>query len=334
MGPPRLPKGVLVRPYPYSLLGLIVSTAVTVSSGFASPLNSKLLSLVPPGAEIVSGFENHPVGQPREHGRLLLATRNDRLDLDDWQALAGVDGKRVVDEVIEVAASSAGGRLTEHLLLVGGHFDGERIFKAAELNGAETTEYEGGTALLIKPFAREQREMLDTRWLIILDDRIAMLGTELMVRKALQRYATHADIDMPLMERLTQMRSDVTSWNVVVGSRITEESLVFTQPNSMLTRLIESAEVLMVGTRFGPKIRVDFSLHVRNDHAKSLLTEKAASFAEVFAKEPSVSPGSAQQPQRPLGNLSFDPDRIHGSVELSAKEFDRWNEQGGFARRL
>ena len=155
-----------------------------------------------------------------------------------------------------------------------------------------------------------------------------------MVRRALQRYATHADIDMPLMERLTQMHPDVTSWNVVVGTRTTEQSLVFTQPNSMLTRLIEGAELLMVGTRFGPKIRVDFSLHVRNDHANTVLTEKAASFAEVFAKEPSMSPGSAQQPQRPLGNLSVDPDRIQGSVELSAKEFERWNEQGGFARRL
>ena len=323
-----------MRPAIYKHLCMLVSTAVFATSGFSSPLNSKLLSLVPPGAEIVAGFENHPVGRPHEHGRLLLSTRNDRLDLDDWQALAGVDGKRVVDEVIEVASSSGGGRLTEHLLLVAGHFDRERIFKAAELNGAETTEYEGGTALLIKPFAREQREMLDTRWLVILNDRIAMLGTEMMVRRALQRYATHADIDMPLMERLTQMHPDVTSWNVVVGTRTTEQSLVFTQPNSMLTRLIEGAELLMVGTRFGPKIRVDFSLHVRNDHANTVLTEKAASFAEVFAKEPSMSPGSAQQPQRPLGNLSVDPDRIQGSVELSAKEFERWNEQGGFARRL
>ncbi len=324
-------------PYNYRLLWLLVSTAVFSASGFASPLNNPLLPLVPRGAEIVAGFDNHPVGQ-HGHGRLLLSTRNDRLDLDDWQGLAGVDNKRVIDEVIEVAASSASGRLTEHLLLVAGRFDRERIFKAAELNGAQRSEYEGLTVLLIKPFAREQGEMLDTRWLVILNDRIAMLGTETMVQDALRRYAAHADIDMPLMERLAQMRHDVTSWTILVGSPSTEGSLVFTQPNSVLTRLLDGAEVLMIGTRFGAKVRVDFSLHGHNDPQSEFLTEKAASLADVFAKESPILSGSPQQPQRRLGNLSMEPesipDRIHGSVELSAKEFEQWNGQGGFARRL
>jgi hypothetical protein len=322
-----------MSPSIYKHLWILVSTAFFAASGFSSPLDSKLLPLVPPGAEVVAGFSNHPVGQ-HEHGRLLLSTHNDRLDLDDWQALAGIDNKRVIDEVIEVAASSATGRLTEHLLLVAGRFDRDRIFKAAELNGAERCEHEGGTVMLIKPFAREQGEMLDTRWLVILNDRIAMLGTPTMVQNALSRYAAHADIDMPLMERLAQLRRDVSSWNILVGSAKAEESLVHTQPDSVLTRLLDGADVLMIGTRFGARIRVDFSLHGRNDHPSAFLGEKAASFADVFAKEPPPLSGLPQQSQRRLGNLSIEPDRIQGSVELSAKEFEQWNQQGGFARRL
>ena len=44
---------------------MLVSTAVFAASGFASPLNSALLPLVPPGAEIVAGFDNHPAGNAR-----------------------------------------------------------------------------------------------------------------------------------------------------------------------------------------------------------------------------------------------------------------------------
>src|SRR5579863_3910311 len=318
-----------MRPFIYRLLCILASFAIFGSSLFASPLNSKLLSLVPPGAEIVAGFENHPGGH--KCGRLLLSTHNDRIDLDDWQALAGVDNKRVVDEVIEVAATSSIGRLTEHLLLVGGRFDKERIFSAAELNGAEKSEFEGLALIVIQPFAREENEMLDKRWLVILDDRIAMFGTESMVQRALRRYQSHATIDMALMERLSQMPSDVSSWNVLVAPKI-EKSLSLTQPNSLLAQLIDGAEVLMVGTRFGSTVRVDFLLHARSDQATGLLNQKASAFADMFAKGRFQQSGPS--PQRRGESLSVDADRVHGSVELSAKEFEEWNELGGFTRSL
>jgi len=311
---------------------MLASTAVFATSGFASPLNSKLLSLVPPGVEIVAGFENHPAGN--RPGRLLLVTHNDRLDLDDWQALAGVDSKRRIDEVIEVAAASSTGRLTEHLLLVAGSFDKERIFNAAELNGAERTGYQGESVMLIKPFAREQAEMLDTRWLVILNNRIAMLGTESMVQRALYRYATHPDIDMPLMERLSQLRPDVTSWNVLLVSAMANGNLIIKQKDCPLTRLLEGAEVLMVGARFGPKVRVDFSLHAGSNRETAFFTQKAAFFADVFEKDSAIQSNSPLPVSRQLGNLGLEPNRIYGSIELSANEFQKWSQQGGFERPL
>src|SRR5579864_8655459 len=161
-------------------------TAFLTGYGLASPLNSKLLPLVPGGAEIVAGFENH--SGPGHHGRLLLTTHNNRVDLDDWQALTGADSRRVYEEVIEVAASNVEGRLAEHLLLVAGRFDRERIFHSLQENGAKSTEYQEQPILLIAPFSRERGDMLDTRWLVILDNRIGMLGTPALVQQALRRY--------------------------------------------------------------------------------------------------------------------------------------------------
>ena len=83
-------------------------------AGWASPVNSKLLALVPEGAQIVAGVEDpHSASSS---GRLLLVTHNCHLDFKDWVAISGVDPHRASDEVIEVATSSSEGELRGHLL--------------------------------------------------------------------------------------------------------------------------------------------------------------------------------------------------------------------------
>ena len=185
----------------------IFSTFVFVATfagyGSASPLSSRILSLVPPGAEIVAGFENHP---DSTSGRLLLTTHNNRLDLEDWQALTGVDSSRRFDEVIEAAASDGAGDLSEHLLLVAGRLDRELIFRSLEENGVQSTGFQGQRIMVIKPFARERGDMLQDRWFVILENRIGILGTPGIVQRALQRYADHSVPDSVLEERLSLLR--------------------------------------------------------------------------------------------------------------------------------
>lgn len=308
--------------FTFRFFSVIVSTAILAGSSFGSPLNNRLLALVPPGSDVVVAFENHL----NAHGQLLLATRADRLDLQDWQALTGVDSKRVFDEVVEAAASPFGGGLSEHVVLIEGHFDKEVIFKSAEAGGAQRSICEGETVMAIKPFAREQGDMVDTRWLAILNNRIGIFGTQWMVEQALKRYASHADIDMPLMERLSQLRSDVTSWSVLVAPRDTSRTYQVAQVSSPWTRFMEDAEVLMVGVRFSSKVRVDFLLHATVDHGTKFFEEKAASFADVFAMEGSdLRPGQSRR--RRLGNVTVDLDHVQASIQLSAKEFDEWADQ-------
>lgn len=309
-----------IRSFPY----LFILTAVI--PGWASPLSSKLLPLVPSGSPIVAGFENRY--DTNAHGRLLLTTHNNRLDLDDWQALTGVDNKRIFEEVIEVAGSPGGENLSEHLLLVSGHFDRNRIFTAAEQNGAEKIEYQGQSAMVIKPFLRERGDMLDTRWLVILENRIGLLGTPLLVQQALTRYANHSVPDPILEERLSLLRPDVSSWNVIVSTPTSAKNINFAQPRSAWARLQEGADVLMVGTRFGPKVRVDFSIHAGGNRGAAFFSEKAGFFTSAFAAEtvPQASPSEAQ---RRLENLSIEPNRVHGSILLSETQFELWVAQIG-----
>ena len=302
----------------------VALTAFFAGSGLASPLNSKLLSLVPAGAEVVAGFENHPTADT--HGRLLLTTHNNRLDLDDWQALTGVDNRRIFDEIIEVATSQASGQLTEHVLLVAGRFDRECIFRSAELNGAESAEFEGQRILLIKPFARERGDMLDTRWLAILDNRIGVLGTSWLVQKVLRRYANHSVPDSVLEERLSLLRPDVTSWNVLVAPPTTAKSINFAQPHSAWAQLQQDADVLTVGARFGTKVRVDFSIHAQAERGAEFFSRKAAFFTDALSYEPNPGPASVGTMKR-LQNYSLESNRVQGSVELSSRQFQAWCEQ-------
>jgi hypothetical protein len=306
----------------YTLALLLIST-ISVS---ASPLNCKLLSLVPPGSGIVAGFENY--SDPHRHGQLLLSTHSDRVDLADWLAIAGVDSKRSFDEGVEVASASAEGELpTEHLLLIAGQFDKDRIYGAAEQNGAQRSAYDGETVMLIQPFTREKGEMQDLRWLLIVENRIGIFGTPFLVQQALHRYQTHADVDRLLKERLSQLPHDVRSWNVLIST--TDRKSLNMHEGSRWAGLVEEAEVLIVGARFGPKVRVDFLLHANSIHGAGFFQQKVSSFAQVFA---GVLPNGSEE--RRLAKVSLEPDRVRGSIELSKRQFQMWCEQGSLDQGL
>jgi len=303
---------------PWIRTGTLTTAMVAswVAGGFASPLSSRLLPLVPPGAEIVAGFENH--SGPTARGRLLLTTHNNRLDLDDWQALTGVDSKRFFDEIVEVAAAPSGGELSEHMLLVSGRFDRERIVRSLEENGARAQEFQGQRIHMIDPLSRERGDLVGVRWLAILNNSIGILGTQRLVQQALRRYADHAVTDSILYERLALLQPDVTSWNVLAPARNTARQLSFAQPYTAWAQLQEDADVLTVAVRFGKKIRVDFSIHANDGHGSEFFTRKAAMFTDALGA------GPEPEAQRQLQNFSLEPNRVRGSVEFTSSQFEAW----------
>ena len=227
-----------------------------------------------------------------------------------------------------VTSQSAEGELpTEHLLLIAGQFDKDRIYGAAEQNGAQRSAYDGETVMLIQPFTREKGEMQDLRWLLIVENRIGIFGTPFLVQQALHRYQTHADVDRLLKERLSQLPHDVSSWNVLVST--TDRKSLNMHEGSRWAGLVEEAEVLIVGARFGPKVRVDFLLHANSIHGAGFFQQKVSSFAQVFA---GVLPNGSEE--RRLAKVSLEPDRVRGSIELSKRQFQMWCEQGSLDQGL
>jgi len=312
-----------MRPRIANCAFLAALAAIWVGNATSAPVDLKLLSLVPPGAQIVSGFENKP---NKAGGPLLMTTINNVLDLDDLRSLAGVDPKRGFTEVIEVTFAPSGAALNQHLLLTLGKFNRDRIFSAAELNGATRVKYLSETVLTIQPFSREKEQMKDTRWLAILDDRAAIFGTQWMVQQALNRFENRTTPDPVLMKRLALFHRDVTSWNVLTSLPNLRQS-EFLQSRGPLSDLFDGADVMMVGVCFESKVRVDLLLDASDDPGAVDVKEKAAKFSRTFAQETVGDDGRMPQ----LKNLKVEANGVRASIVLSNDEFVLW--KSGQVRR-
>ena len=175
--------------------------------------------------------------------------------------------------------------------------------------------------------------MLDSRLMVILENRICVFGTHGLVHQVLRRYAEHAVPDSVLEERLSLLRRDVTSWNVLVDPGKGQKNITFSQPYSVWGQLQQDADVLMVATRFGSKVRVDFSIHAAPERGREFFTRKAGFFTEALLSKPAAADAATRQDAlRRLENLSLEPNRIQGSVHLSHEQFDAWCDHLFLAR--
>ncbi len=260
----------------------------------------------------------------------MLSTSNNRLDLDDWLAIAGVDPFRVFNEVVEVSSSSSSGLLDQHLLLVEGRFDRTRIFQAALDNGARRSLREGVEVLEVKTYARESRELSGARWLAIVEDRIAVLGTPDLVRQALGRLAAHASPDQLLIARLAHFGSDISSWNILESAVESDGDLL--QLNPAWAHLLEGADVLTVGVHFGPHIRVDLGVWNETFARSRANAVRLEDFSGVLSLPDSVESADIRAGRRVSGqtrlqNPRLGPGGAQCSITLSREQFELWSAE-------
>lgn len=302
-------------PIPRSFCTAGLLAALAAAHVGASPADSRLLRLVPPGAEIVAGIANP--GVPGTSGRLLVVTANNNRDLDDCLALLGVDPGETIDELVEVASSSPEGDLNDHLLLLAGHFDGPRIFRAAVENGAESADYHGTALLAIKPFPRELQQMSALRWMAILNGRTLVFGVPGLVERALDRYAQNQPANPRLVERLAQLPSDVNSWSIIaMAPSMLDRHLAPDALPESWRNILKNADELAVGIHYGRTAHVDFAIHTRNsDLIGRFQAQPQLNLANLFQ----VSRLREQK-------VSAEKDCIRGSFTVKEKEFDAWLE--------
>ena len=281
----------------------------------SSPAEDRLLRLVPANAAIVAGIQDPHDGDQR--GRLLIVTNNNNVDVNDWIALAGVDGRQQVDRLITVAMPSSRGDLAEHLLLARGSFEGGRILNQAERNGGGRREYRGVRIVELKPFQREEKGMIDTRWLTVLDDNSAIFGTPAIVKSALDRYLSSSVADAALVKQLMTLRPDVNCWSILAlpGAVLARHlrAGVVDETGAMLLRRINN---VAVGMHYGSKERVDFSIGTNSPEAATALAAAMDGWSHLL---PIADMVGAR-----LAGVLVEQNEVRGSVRVKDKEFGSW----------
>jgi hypothetical protein len=304
----------------YLVIAVSAMSLTCVRALGSSPAEGRLLRLVPANAAIVAGIEDPHHGD--QSGRLLIVTHNNNVDLDDWIALVGVDGRQEVDRLIEVAMPSPLGDLAEHLLLARGSFEGGRILNQAERNGGVRSEYRGVRIVALKPFQREEKEMTDTRWLTVLGDNTAIFGTPVMVMRALDRYLSSSVADAALVKQLMTLRPDVNCWSILampgaVLARHLRAGVVDVSSDTLL----RGVSNVTVGVHYGSGIhgsgeRVDFAIGTNGPEAATALAAAMDGWSHLMPIADTLWARSS--------SVSVKQNEVRGSVRVKGKEFDGW----------
>jgi hypothetical protein len=230
----------------------------------ASP-DARLTSLIPPGAQLVSGISaSSSGGQP---GNFVLMTGDNKVDLTDFYALVGADETRRIHQIVFVALSDRV-MLNEHSLLASGHFDKSQLFKAALSAGATINRYRGIELAEIRPFEREKKNFGQIRWLTVLDSSVLVLGSIPLLQMELDRYLSHSQVDDLLLSRSAHLRSKNQAWCVLAGSirRLSlpawseEIRRALAAINPDLANRALSAEEFEFGLFYGRKVELEYFL--------------------------------------------------------------------------
>jgi hypothetical protein len=292
------------------LSAILLFPIMAVGMGQSFSPDLRLITLVPPDAKMVAG-----IGAPTPHGQkpssFLLITPNNAADLNDFLALTGVDDARVIHQVILVATKQATSRPDGHSLLASGHFDQTRIFKAAVENGAVIGQYRGVRIVVLAPFQREHQSLRDVRWLAVLGENVAILGTTETVRVELDRHLDKASAVLPLMQSLAQLERDDMSWCLV--RTLAQNYLILGALRSLdpeFARRVHDGDTILFGIHYGRRIRFEYVLTTSDTLAQTSLapspgTPNATAYPQMVAS--SQVNGS-----------------IRGTVYLSTARYEKW----------
>lgn len=297
--------------------GILVSfllVAATYSHALSS--DARLLSLIPPSAQIVAGMDSPPPkGLP---GSFVLMTHNNSVDLGDILALTGADSELSIQHAIFVAKDDIAGYLDEHSLLMSGHFNQTRIYKSAIEGGARRIVYRGLSVLVIQPFARERGEMDDVRWLAVLGTDLLLFGSIPSVAEELDRYLAHDTPDPALAGKLAHLRRDDETWTIIWRPvRNPEIRRVLAALDSRLGELSESADSLLFGIRYRRQVEIEY---------------EATTGPHAPASSVSIPVQSFDEPGRGIMLLPSlkvtDADKsVRGVVKLPTPQFSKWLEK-------
>lgn len=240
------------------LLFLLIPATIAAS---ANSTDARLIALVPPENQIIAGMRTTSSGDWVRG--LLIVTQHNRLDLEDFTSITGADASRVIHEVVFLAAPATLGRLAEHSVLVGGHFNGDAIFASSKRGGATAETYRGLAVLVVPALARERSRFDEVRWLVILDSTIAVFGSVVSVQHELDRYLAKSLPDPFLVERLSRLGGRDDAWSLFPApsaSGVVARALEKLDPK--LGAVSREGGSMQYGIHFGRRVEITASANV------------------------------------------------------------------------
>ena len=293
-----------------TLMIAVFYIAAVLPTKAVSP-DPRILSLVSPHAGILAGIRASPTKE-QPSSCLLIVTHKDKIDMEDFIALSGVDSFRSIHEILLEATPDG-----THSMLASGHFDRELIYRSALSTGATRSAYRGIDVLSVEPFPRERGELDEVRWLAIVNADIALFGTIADVREELDRYLSHSSAEPIFSKSLARLRKDDDPWSMLrasSGSTQTPDALRLVEPK--LPVFIPMGSTLEFGMRYGSHVELDYDVSPSSESdvqttiaplSRSLPV--SISMASSFLAAPADSPveGSA-----------------HGEIKISRAQYDAW----------
>lgn len=309
------------RFYRNKWLPMLFLPFILVGIAAAAVPDPRLLSLVPSGAQLVAGISASSIqGQP---DNFVLITHNNTVDLEDFFALTGADGARIIHQIVFVAMANKVGEPAEHSLLVSGHFDQPHVFKSAVDGGAEVMNYRKIPVLEIQPFGREHGIVQGVRWLAILDSRVLVFGSVSSTQLEIDRYLAHSQADESLLRRLARIRSKDQTWCLLSASVPTLSSPahdkeihgVLAALNPELAELAQSGNELQFGLYYGRRVEFEYEVtlaltadgRVGRDSFKQRLVEPARSAALL-----------------PTPHVAEDANSFRGMIKIPIPRYNTW----------
>jgi hypothetical protein len=292
----------------YAIPTFLLTTITASAQGH----DQQLLSLVPEGVPLVAEMSAPTkVGQPDSY---LLLTRDNTEDMAEFLALSGVDSSQQMHQVIYLAGGGQGVGPKDHSLLVSGHFDRDRIFRAAVFNGASMVEFLGVPVLVVSPPARELNIVHEPRWLAVQHSTTAIFGSEASVREEIARELAGKPADVLLMKRLARLRPQDDIWCMIVAPSDSAEIRQSLQAlNPALPGLLHEGDEFQFGIHYGT--HVEFEYEVTSATAASFAPPLVQSLQGNLAKSIQLLPQT-----QPTTKVSS----VKGVIKISRGRYEAW----------
>ena len=268
-------------------IAFILAALLQGALAFAGPLDTRLLSLVPSGSQIVGGT-TAPIDD-HQRGAFLVFARANTLDLEDFFSLVGSDSSRRIDQLVFAASAVRDVGNPEHSLLVFGRFDARGVRESAR-----TTQklYRGIPMMIVHPFDRERSILPHDRLLAIIDSRLVLFGTPSSVEQEVDRYLDGATIDDSLLEKLRTLRNRDETWCVI-------SSLLFGRQIQRVLRKLDpefgsidaNTESILFGIHYGRQIEFEYVIHGRHNLEELAVLSEPTGRTMFVAEDDPFAPG-------------------------------------------